>query len=601
MSINSKNTKVLREPNYSKWLVNLFKARNHLLVTGLFFLGSIHYTEPNNGGSGLSIPTNVVSWIVVSWLIGLGFLKLASNARVVYTNLSLCLLGCVFLLSFPTFFPDSRLVNESVVHYGLMGGVLFFFALLQYKPGLRDLTVLLLLALSGIIIEALGGWRSYLDISISEFSIGGLGSDLPVGAMKQRNVMATFMVMGLIISGYFLDDSLTAFIANKSKKILTVFVVLTPVIVIPLVVLLKSRTGWLAGGLSFLLLLPYIYAKGNKKKVYFWLGSVLIGLMLTPIFDQISSQAVVVSSEKLNLSGARNFFYPQIIDLAMEKPVLGHGFGSFENEYVRFSARGYAEGDYVEPAYANLSHPHNEILYWWVEGGIFGLAGILLAAILVLKAIFKLKQWTEKLVLLALLFPIVLHTQTELPFYLSIAHWILFIILLLLVDIKTQQYKEVKINYQLLPAILAVMIPVLTTIFMLTTIQSGRLLNRVELDMTADVVILEGITNPIVWGDRLKWDMSFGLLALSIYQQQPELAKKYIAFAEEIIKRQPRSGYYQFLVIAYKVVGDENKARSTQEEAEFLFPNKVFNFEPSVFAGIANKNIDDIQINMLEN
>jgi O-antigen polymerase len=96
------------------------------------------------------------------------------------------------------------------------------------------------------------------------------------------------------------------------------------------------------------------------------------------------------------------------------------------------------------------------------------------------------------------------------------------------------------------------------------------------------------------------WDMNFGLLALAVYQNRPELAVNYIEWAPQVIKRKPRAGYYQFLVVAYKVIGDDVSAARIQEEAEFRFPDLDFNFDLDAFAGIENKNIENIQVNMID-
>ena len=42
------------------------------LILGLYFLVCAHYTFPNFGGYGLTLPANYVAWMMMSILIGLG-------------------------------------------------------------------------------------------------------------------------------------------------------------------------------------------------------------------------------------------------------------------------------------------------------------------------------------------------------------------------------------------------------------------------------------------------------------------------------------------------------------------------------------------------
>ena len=584
---------------FYNWFQQMRKPQLHLVLLGFFFLGFFHYTEPNPGGIGLEVPNNNAAWIAISFIIGLALFAIAREKKIVYSQLTVWLFVCVCCLCIPTFYPESKLINESPLHLALLGGFLFYSGLQQFKPDIKLLNIILFMVLSAVIIEAVIAWHTYFGISWLHFSMEGPGFSIPYGAVRQRNSLSTLFVTGLIISAWLLDPKNREDFSENLNKVFTCLIFLTPILLIPLVVILKSRTGWISASVSLTLVLPYLWIIKANKIVLAWILAVILGLLVVPMLNQFSDEAEVVPAEKLTLSGPRNYFYEQVVDLALEKPILGHGFGSFEKEYAHFSALGYANGDYEYPAYENLSHPHNELVYWWIEGGILGLAGLLLAAYFVLRNIFKIPNTDKKMLFLALFFPIVLHTQTEIPFYTSIVLWFIFLTLILLVDVHTDQYKEKKMYLSLLPGMLAFLIPALVTIFMLTTLQSGRLLNQVESDLNVEVSILEKITNPVVWQDRLLWDMNFGLLALAVYQDRPELAVNYIEWATEIIKRKPRAGYYQFLVVAYKVLGDDVQVKAVQAEALYLFPGKDFDLDITVFRGINNKNIDEIQPNML--
>lgn len=588
------------EDQSGHWLSTRIKTRFPLVGLGLFFLGSMHYVERNEGGIGLELPYNMVSWIVVSLLIGAGFFLVAKRKLLVYSRMTVWLFASCCLLSIPTLFPGSRLINESPVHYGLLGGFLFFVAMQQFRPTQKDIRNMFFLVLCGGLIEGLVGWKNYFGISLADLSVQGPGADIPFGVIRQRNALSSLFATTLVMSGYLVGHRYWADSEGVRKKALLLLVYLAPLVVIPLIVLLKSRTGWVGSIVAVGLVLPCLWTQQTKAHAGLWTAVILAGLTVVPLMSRVSDNVEVVESAKMNLGGPRTFIYEQVLDMALDKPLLGYGFGKFESEYNLFAARGYANGDYDNPGYENLSHPHNELLYWWVEGGILGLAGLLLAAVVVLRAITRIPGWREKVLMFALLFPIVFHTQTEIPFISAVSHWIIFILLILAVTVQAEPSREKAMGYFLLPAILSVGVPAVVTVFMVTTLQSGRLLNRIEHDMSVEVSILEDISNPVVWQDRLMWDMNFGLLALGLYQNRPELAANYIAWAPQIIKRKPRAGYFLYLALAYRLIGDPANAQRVEDEARFRFPLRDFDFSLDTLRRVENKNIQEIQANVIE-
>lgn len=62
-----------------------------------------------------------------------------------------------------------------------------------------------------------------------------------------------------------------------------------------------------------------------------------------------------------------------------------------------------------------MDHPHNELLYWGVEGGLLPVMGILLAACFCALRIYAAKRGT-RMAMLALFVPITLHAQLGIRF-----------------------------------------------------------------------------------------------------------------------------------------------------------------------------------------
>ncbi|OLF34674.1 pilin glycosylation ligase domain-containing protein, partial [Psychrobacter sp. Cmf 22.2] len=77
----------------------------------------------------------------------------------------------------------------------------------------------------------------------------------PYGIFQQPNVMASFLATGLALSGYLLARQPHDKYLSWRQKI--VFLYAIPLITIPLLVVLASRTGWLGAVIATAMVAPY--------------------------------------------------------------------------------------------------------------------------------------------------------------------------------------------------------------------------------------------------------------------------------------------------------------------------------------------------------
>ncbi|MGR5456791.1 O-antigen ligase family protein, partial [Vibrio alfacsensis] len=83
------------------------------------------------------------------------------------------------------------------------------------------------------------------------------------------------------------------------------------------------------------------------------------------------------------------------IDMLIEKPFTGYGLGKFEAEYMVYTARQHQLNNNFAAGVPALDHPHNELLFWGIEGGLLPILGILLAALFILSRIYTAKPGTR--------------------------------------------------------------------------------------------------------------------------------------------------------------------------------------------------------------
>lgn len=93
-----------------------------------------------------------------------------------------------------------------------------------------------------------------------------------------------------------------------------------------------------------------------------------------------SEQTVAESS-----SGVRLYYWHVSMLAAMEKPLLGHGAGSWNHEYQRLGS------SKANPSTLSISDPHQLFLLWLVEGGLAGMGLLIVLLVYMLKCSRKLE------------------------------------------------------------------------------------------------------------------------------------------------------------------------------------------------------------------
>lgn len=531
----------------------------------------MHYFQWHPAGSGLTLSFNPSSWIFLSFAIGFGLFKIASESRWAYTELTLGLIVAVTLLLVPAFYPASIDPLDIGRLYGLLAGLLIFVVLQQLNLDDRRKESLFFIVLCAVWIEALLGWTQHYIVETNNF-LGYPQGSPPFGVFSQRNVMASFMATGLVLSGFLLSK----FEAFPRRSLIQAICLLTPLVTVPLLLLLNSRTGWIGALLGSMLMLCYLYLSVGVRQALGW--TAMIGLGFFVGFLMLNSgdgSGLSTTISRLEIDPVRETLYFQALLLVMENPLFGVGLGNFEAEFNTFVAGLYASGTSVPNGVPNINHPHNELLYWGIEGGIVPLLGMLLAAFLVLRCVFRLDGPT-RFAMLGLLFPIVLHTQTEYPFYHSTIHWVVFILLLYLVDSLANSTRIHQLKSTLFIAAAGIVIPLFTTLFMVTTLQAGAILTRYELDRSTPVETLLNIRNPIIWRDRIQLKIRSDLMNQGLARNDVSQVQPYIDLLSRIVESKPRWQYFQRLIFAHDFLGQPELAIARAEEASYRFPNQTF-------------------------
>ena len=389
----------------------------------------------------------------------------------------------------------------------------------------------------------------------------------PYAIFQQPNVAASFFVTGIVLSLYLLVKEQHKF--KQGLCLLVVFCAVIPVI------LLQSRTGYLSIVIAPLMVLPWAYLTAREEKTTKWLlgwfGLYAVGVALGTLTLQLAD-SVARDAAALTNPGARVPIYLHSLNMFLQQPWLGWGLGSFEVNFLHSYADALAQGQAMPGAAANLDHPHNELLFWAIEGGIITILGIAMLAIGFIYLLLKHHSRLKSLALVGMLFPILLHTQTEYPFYHSAVHWVVFLTLVWLAcgDIN-------KVSQPFMASFLLKCMTILLTIgtiaYMLTSLHTNHLMVRYQRSDPKDLTPLTEVINPVSHLTRFNYSVNMFRLKTAFHKNDHAEMERYLTWAETVNATTPRATLYVNCINALWQLGKHQQAKHMFVLANKLYPN----------------------------
>ncbi|MFQ2688053.1 PglL family O-oligosaccharyltransferase [Aeromonas caviae] len=543
-------------------------TRGMVIVSALYWLLGMHFFMHNPGGAGLYLPFNAWGWIFASLVIALGLWQVTLRQRLVISSLQLGLWLGALLLLLPMAYPGFELQDYAIPRLlGLFAGLLFLFGLYQWRLERPARDRLLYLLLGAVAIEALLGLVQYYLLVPGNWIGYDTQTNRPYGIFQQPNVMASFMATGLSLAIWLeLRGD-----ANPWLKGLRYGVILATSL---LLVVLQSRVGQLGGVMALLLLSAQL---GRERRLGRMLVLVALGILLG-----LASQYLMAGARRgleiYQSGGMRSIYWPYAAKLIAQMPWTGWGYGSFESVFLHHYMADKALNPAMVQIEYNLDHPHNEFLYWAVEGGLAPMLGMVLMGGALLWRLSR-AGWVKGAALLALVTPILLHTQTEYPFYHSIAHWWALLLLVHVLDAEVEEgaeasWREYTYRPWLLLRFAAIAIPLIVVPFMLTAIHTAWVVTQYERGGYKQPALLLDIVNPMAWLTRVEFDVNAVRLAVGLQANNPTELEAYLDWGEAFVRHTPRANIYANMVLALKALGRTAEAESLRSRALQLYPGE---------------------------
>ncbi|CAI1200795.1 PglL family O-oligosaccharyltransferase [Serratia quinivorans] len=528
-------------------------------LAAFYCLLAMHIYWPNRGGSGFYLPWNLVGGIFIALTI-LGTLLFCRPPLAVSGFFNLLVLGGLILF-LPLLWTQQPWLSEALPRLmGLALGIMGYFALLQIPLSRQGRRRLLTLLLAATVIEALFGLVQYSLLQPGNWIGYNSLKNRPYGIFQQWNLMASFMATGLALTLYLLSSRRP--LSRPLQGLSTTMLVLAPL----LLVVIASRVGLLAALLLSPLQLWMLYRLNRRRaalSLLLLLTGVAAGLLL--ILINGATRAVTVAEPIFY----RLAYWQEALRMIAERPWLGWGYGHFQHAFLHHFYTTHSSG--MESV--AISHPHNEILLWGIEGGLLSLSGIAMVG----WGLWRLLQRTRALPLrpapwMAAL-PILLHMMVEYPLYLSTAHAVLLLAILRAGDVRRRWRLPLQAQQTLRLLIGAAALLMLPYLF--NGLHSALIVTAVEKSGLRQFGPMSRVITPTPW--QVRYDYDVQLQRLLQYPQTRDAATllNYRQWAENEIRVRPDANIYINLVAVSRLLQQPQRAAELQHQARRLFPHDM--------------------------
>lgn len=532
---------------------------SYLYSIAFLFLAAMHYYQVDGGGFGLSLSYNSTTWIAVSIIIAIGCWKSVASQILRWTRVDLAFLLIFVVLLLPLLWSESPWREATYDRYlAIAAFLLVIFVHRQFTLTDSQKQLFWAIIAGAALIQGVIGVIQFIVPEYFHF----VKSGRPVGTLLQANVYASFMATGLAISVY----QILAVKLSQSFKYLHYIVVFVCVLMEYVV---RSRTGML--GAAIVILFMFFLYRTQVKKIKTLALVMMIAVaaaMAIAAAPQLFSSGGETTYKRENISsaGARSIIYPLSLDIIKEAPLMGHGLGKFSTVYMDKQLTFFAENPSLTQYSLLLNHPHNELLLWGIEAGLLVVLLIIVFVVWLSWQVWRKGCLSNQSAWVCML-PIALHTQTELPFYISAPHFILFAILL--AESVPDKIYSVANSLNFLTRSLAALLVMLTSVFMITNLHTTVLLVRFnENKNPADLV---AVINPM--GQQPI--MLTRRVELLMQTATPEAFDLVESIAKRHIQLAPSDIMYFFLYKAQSRNGKPAEAIITKARGQQLFPNSV--------------------------
>ncbi|WP_189612305.1 PglL family O-oligosaccharyltransferase [Saccharospirillum salsuginis] len=528
-----------------------------LYASLLFFM---HLPSSNFGGQALALYFNIFYSAAFVPCLLIGFYYVLKSKTIAYNDYIVGLVIVCSALTIPLFYAVN--LGDSLPRVIFIWlGLLLYVVLSQYSTITKVHVVAIVVASS--LIQVLHGHLQVWVLYHLDFLVFG-ESSRPVGVFQQVNVLASYVVTGIVCSGWLAT--------RNYESIIPKYVVYSlPLLGPSILMLVLSRSAFI--GLVIGLLLLAIGGWKSRSKLKAWFACLILGFAVGfgALFVSAQFTDGPRTVDSIVSGGIRPYDYAHAVHMIKEKPVLGWGYGSFRSSFVYSYVDRRIEEGRIIPGSHSLSHPHNEFLYWAVEGGV-PVLGVILAFIAAVLYLNYRDQRIESLAGWAMMVPIAVHSMFEYPFYHSFPHWFVFVALFWVATCDRSQLKTVALPHVEVWRAVALSGSLVAVLYFSTAYHTAIVYRNYLQDPDGNIGILSGVINPFALTDRLNLSFLGADLVNAMNLGDKSSVIFYAEKAEEFMSNHPNEKLFYIVVEAYNSIGEEEKVEQLSRLARLMYP-----------------------------
>ncbi|MGL5437356.1 MAG: O-antigen ligase family protein, partial [Lachnospiraceae bacterium] len=519
---------------------------------------------PNSGGQGITLPFNLT---FILW-IGMMLFYFALNQKYITTPAarppqSILIGGGLLLL------PWLAHAGTQPSVWVLLAALLFWYVLICLPCGETHKRFILRTI---VFLAVCQGGMGLLQAFVPSISSGLMeynwmhSHGRPYGIFQQINLLASFLATGIGCSFLLL---LTTRHPLAAWGYLLVIGLLVFVLAIN-----QSRAGALGAGLTALLMVGILWreapwrAMGGAGIVILaalagWFVTCHLNIMVNGVPYLMARSYESSTLERWNILRVT-------LQLILEKPWSGWGYGNFEYVFSRFVIS-HPELNY---SYSLIvTHPHNELLYAWFQGGILALAGVLVLisgwVVMIVRA-FMISKTKGAYTFLPL--PLLMHLCLEYPFYQSFVHFALFLLLLRLGGISVENSVPVPKSAKRWWRGGYILAGTVLTVFSVSGLYANNQLTMLERHHLIDYPVL----TPWYFAtqvERARFDGMVALLVRWNHTHDDTLLDNFMQQAQKWSLQRKDRNVWQSMIMIAQYRGDVREAANLQSIYDKLFPS----------------------------
>ena len=506
-------------------------------------------------------------YLLVIILSSITIVELRKNKSLIKITIpEILLFSFILYLIFNNIFRSTFFVNHYFHNY-LTLFLLYYVFKISYKNDNEILKYILYGLYATFTIELMFGFSQFLGLSLnidSKFIIGGLFGN-PGTFAGYLAVLSPFLMVVVFYNKQFLK--------SENFQYITIFILFCSTI---LIIVSNSRGAWLAFiiGVGFVLFEKYRVGHYLSEKVKSATAKILTS---TVFFFTILIISIVLYNYKAQSAFGRLFIWKVSKTMAMETPLFGKGFGSFEANYSKVQANYFLNNkgtsneiqvaDYVTCAY-------NDFLEMFIESGIIGL--FLFVSILYFALRKKYNSKTSKYHLSAKssLISLLAFSMVSYPFQLMPN--ILLLVICLFIIFNTGQYKLISISSKYNKLLVSFWIVAISGLiylgsrYMLGTYYFNKGYAKV-LKQDFDSGIFNYKKAYTYLGNNGKFLFYYG----SLYYLNKEYSKS-IFFLQKAVDLRSDPNAFITLGNSFKALKRYNKAESAYQIAANIIPSRLY-------------------------